>query len=224
MNNARGDWLESILKVIFWNTLVDVCDGGSVIFKLPNASQLQFRHLYEDRARGYLDELFASLAERGMNMQMSNPDFLCLTGIEEGAIDTEHRTISMDALDELDNLYQQFVGECPAEAIPFVLTVKSSVRPDRRYQAVHEANVVKALVAHLAGRFWKQELYTGFYAMIAATVSASDRQVLSNPATHTLVQVSWTPVPLLDGVYEIDDVADLTATIEELLDHYNLRA
>lgn len=42
MNNARGEWLEYALKVIFWNSAVEHGNGNTVIVKLPNAAQLQF--------------------------------------------------------------------------------------------------------------------------------------------------------------------------------------
>ena len=83
INNSRGEWLEDALKVIFWNAAVEHSDGNAVIVKLPNAAQLQFRNLYEPRAKGYLDELFQSLKDRGMDMQMSNPDFICVTGLAD---------------------------------------------------------------------------------------------------------------------------------------------
>ena len=56
--------------------------------------------------------------------------------------------------------------------------------------------------------------------MVADHVSQSDRQVLSNPATHSLVQVSWKPVPLVDEVYEIDQVTEVVGTVSRLLNYY----
>ena len=221
INNARGEWLEDALKVIFWNSAVEHSNGNSVIVKLPNAAQLQFRDLYEPRAKGYLDELFQSLKDRGMDMQMSNPDFICVTGLSDGNDTTrEPITVSEQSMQMLDSAYENLIGQCSADAIPFVITVKTSTRPDRRYQIVHEANVVKSLVAHLGGRFWNRDLYTAFYAMIASRVSPADRNALRNPATHTLVQVNWTPVPLVDEVYQISSVDNVRETVRELLDRH----
>ena len=219
INNSRGEWLEDALKVIFWNSAVEHSDGNAAIVKLPNAAQLQFRDLYEPRAKGYLDELFQSLKDRGMDMQMSNPDFICVTGLEDGD-DTvaEPITVSGQSMQMLDNAYEKLIGQCNADEIPFVITVKTSTRPDRRYQIAHEANVVKSLVAHLGGRFWNRDLYTAFYAMIASRVSPADRNALRNPATHTLVQVNWTPVPLVDEVYQISSVDSVQETVQELLE------
>ena len=221
INNARGEWLEYILKLIFWNVAVEFNGGKTVIVKLPNASQLRFRDLYEPRAKGYLEELFVSLRYLGMDMQMSNPDFVCVTNLADDVdIPLERVVVSEESTKELDIAYQKLIGRCSADSVPFVLTVKTSVRPDRRYQIVHEANVVKSLVAHLAGRFWQQDLYTAFYAMIASNVSDSDRSALRNPATHTLVQVNWTPVPLVDEVYQIDSVEDVQEIIRGLLEKH----
>ncbi len=218
VNNSRGEWLEYILKLIFWNTAVEFNGGKTVIVKLPSAAQLRFRDLYEPRARGYLDELFASLGNLGMDMQMSNPDFLCVTNlVDDIDLPSDPVVVNEDAVKLLDTAYQKLLGRCSADSVPFALAAKTSVRPDRRYQIVHEANVVKSLVAHLGGRFWQQDLYTAFYAMIASKVSEADRNSLRNPATYTLVQVSWTPVPLVDEVYWIDSVEGAQEIVEGLL-------
>ncbi len=221
INNTRGEWFENILKLIFWNVAIEFDKAKTLILKLPNASQLSFHNLYEQRANGYLTELFASLRDRGIEMTMSNPDFVCITNLTDDIdIPSDSVSVSEELLKQLDVAYQKLLGRCSADSIPFVLTVKTSLRSDRRYQIVHEANVVKSLVAHLAGRFWQQNLYTAFYAMIASNVSAGDRNALRNPATHTLVQVNWTPVPLVDEVYQIDSVEDVQEIIRGLLEKH----
>ena len=83
INNARGKWLEYALQVIFWNATMKHDAGKAIIVKLPNSSQLQFRNLYKPVARAYLDDLFKSLNDLGMDMQMSNPDFICVTDVAD---------------------------------------------------------------------------------------------------------------------------------------------
>ena len=152
---------------------------------------------------------------------MSNPDFICVTNLPDAVKDLLNpMSITEQNANALNNFYTHLAGECYADSIPFVLTVKTSLRPDRRYQIVHEANVVKSLVAHLAGRFWQRDLTTAFYAMIASRVSPNDRNALSNPATHTLVQVSWLPVPVVDHVYQIDTAEQIREIITSLLERH----
>jgi len=222
IQNVRGDWLEHILGVIFWNTVASSKYKNTAIIRLPSAARLHFHELYEPRARGYLEELFASLQPHNIQMTMSNPDFICVSNLPSNIAALMQSPVELgeSSAAVIVNTYQSLRGVCGAQSIPFVLTVKTSVRPDRRYQIVHEANVVKALVAHLAGRFWQKELYTAFYAMVASPVSDSDREVLRNPATHSLVQVSWTPAPLVDEVYAIDSVDEVTEIIGQLLDRH----
>jgi hypothetical protein len=219
IQNVRGDWLEHILGVIFWNTVAGSDYTDTAIVRLPSAAQLHFHEIYEPRARGYLEELFASLQPHHIQMTMSNPDFICVSDLPSNVsvLTNSHLTLGESSASAIANTYEALRGICNARSIPFVLTVKTSVRPDRRYQIVHEANVVKALVAHLAGRFWQKDLYTAFYAMVASPVSDSDRGVLRNPATHSLVQVSWTPAPLVDEVYSIDSVDEVHEIISQLL-------
>jgi hypothetical protein len=220
--NVRGDWLEYILGVVFWNTVANSQWETTAILRLPSNTQLEFRELYDDQSRGYLTQLFQSLDSYDIRLTMSNPDFICVTDLPKSITDRLRVPIRLDmeSFALIENSYQKIRGMCHANSIPFAMTVKTSVRPDRRYQIVHEANVVKALVAHLGSRFWNRELYTAFYAMVANRVSESDRRVLRNPATHTLTQVSWKPVPLVDGVYEIDSVEEVVNIVKTLLDKH----
>lgn len=219
LRNARGEWLENILGITFWNAAAEVSNGSTAIVKLPNANQLSFHQLFEPRSREYLEELFRSLEDDDISMEMSNPDFLCVTDLSGDVAEyfSDKLTMSISTIDRLNNAYQQIIGQCHAINVPFVLTVKTSIRPDRRYQIVHEANVVKTLMAHLSGRFWNKDLYSAFYAMVAGRVSDSDRQVLRNPATYSLVQVSWQPVALVDDVFKIESLEQVDDTVQALL-------
>ena len=222
LNNSRGEWFENILGLSFWNIVAQLSEGRTAIVKLPNNNQMNFYEIFEERARGYLQDLFDSLSASDINMQMSNPDFLCVTNLSDNVANYFNRTMTMstDTVSTINNAYQHILGECNAESIPFVISVKTSLRPDRRYQLVHEANVVKTLMAHLSGRFWNQDLNMSFYAIVSGRVSAADRQALRNPATYSLVHVSWKPVVLVDRVFgmnEINDVNDISQTVKELL-------
>ena len=219
LRNARGEWLENILGLAFWNSAAQASGGRTAIVKLPNANQLSFRDLFEPRSREYLEQLFESLASDDIAMEMSNPDFICVTSLPDELTSyfSDELTMSSDTVDKLSIAYQSLVGKCDVNEMPFVVTVKTSTRPDRRYQMVHEANVVKTLMAHLAGRFWNRNLQTKFYVMVAGRVTESDRRVLRNPATYSLVHVSWPPVALIDGVFEIGTMSQVESTILELL-------
>ena len=220
LRNARGEWLENILGLTFWNVAAEISNGHTAIVKLPNANQLSFHQLFEPRSREYLEDLFRSLENDNISMEMSNPDFLCVTNLsgDVARYFSDSLTMGIDTINKLNNAYQQVVGQCRATSVPFVLTVKTSIRPDRRYQVVHEANVVKTLMAHLSGRFWNKDLYSAFYAMVAGRVTGADRQVLRNPATYSLVQVSWQPVALVDDVFQIETLAQVRGIIQDLLE------
>jgi hypothetical protein len=219
INNVRGDWLEQLLAVLFANITAGGTYGNTAIVRLPNAETMPYQELFEPIARTYLSDLYHSLEQNGISLTMSNPDFVCITNLPDEVFARVQGsfTLGMAAIDTLWNAYQEIRGLCDPFHIPFVLTVKTSVRPDRRYQIVHEANVVKALTAHLASRYWNRSLSIPFYALIAGPVSASDREVLRNPVTHTLVQVSWEPVPVVDEVFEIDAIDDVEQIVRHLL-------
>ena len=217
--NVRGDWLEQVLGLLLWNIVADSHFGNTAIVKLPNATILPFLGLYSPQAQGYLEDLFASLKTQDISLTMSNPDFVCVTNLPEEIAASFRTPLKMgkEAASTMASAWELLRGICDPFSVPFVLAVKSSIRPDRRYQIVHEANTVKALVAHLASRYWDKDLYTAFYALIADTVSDQDRMVLRNPATHTLVQVAWTPAPVVDGVLELDSVSEASADMIKLI-------
>ena len=218
-NNVRGDWLEQILAVIFANLTATGEYGNTVITRLPNTGTMPYQELFGPTARAYLTDLYDSLEEHHISMTMSNPDFVCVTNLSDEVFAAIRGpfTLKVTDIETLWDAYKSIQGRCDPFHIPFVLTVKTSVRPDRRYQIVHEANIVKALAAHLASRYWKRDLYIPFYALIAGPVSDSDRKVLRNPVTHTLVQVSWDPAPVVDSVYSIDSIAEVQTIISNLL-------
>lgn len=222
ISNVRGDWLEQILAVLFNNIIANGEYGNTAIIRLPNTETMPYQDLFEPTARAYLADLYASLEENGVSMTMSNPDFVCVTDLPDDVFAKVRGPYALGSIgaDTLWQAYEAIRGQCSPFKIAFVLTVKTSVRPDRRYQIVHEANVVKALTAHLASRYWQRDLNVPFYAMIAGPVSDSDREVLRNPVTHTLVQVSWVPTPVVDQVYEINSVTGIRRIVRDLLQSY----
>ena len=217
INNVRGRWLEYILGLVFWNAASQ--HPGTAIVRLPDASTMQFHELYEPKSQEYLQQLIDSLAESGTELTMYNPDFVCLTNLPADLNSEFVNSVNMSSSDlvRLLRAYTLIKGKCEPENVRFVITVKTSLRSDRSYQVVHEANIVKALIAHLAGRLWNKSLRTAFYAMIVGPVSEGDRKVFTNPATHTLVQVSWSPEVLVDGAFRIDSVDDVREIADRLL-------
>lgn len=60
----------------------------------------------------------------------------------------------METLDKIDNIYRDFIGYAELDDIAGYLSVKTSLRPDRRLQLAHEGSLMKAIYTHLQTRTW----------------------------------------------------------------------
>jgi hypothetical protein len=87
----------------------------------------------------------------------------------------------------------------------FGLTVKTSLRPDRRYQAVHEANTLKAVVAHLSARLWDRGISCAYYTL-TQSASDADVDVFHTAAIQSVVDVNREPMRAVDGVAQVDTI------------------
>ena len=119
LNNVRGEWLEYILGVVFWNTVAASRFKDTVVVRLPNAAQLPFHEVYEPQAKAYLNELFDSLREHDIHLIMSNPDFICVTGLPDSLAEKLRTPLAMGeaCVNTLETAYQEIRGRCHAMSI-----------------------------------------------------------------------------------------------------------
>jgi Cfr10I/Bse634I restriction endonuclease len=73
-------------------------------------------------------------------MRCSTPDFVL---IKRNILDSIPKYSDINFFNQLKDLYKQIINKCePSDIISFI-SLKTSNRPDRRYQILYEANITK---------------------------------------------------------------------------------
>lgn len=217
-NNARGEWFELIINSRFYN--LSKQSEKFCIFSIPNVTSVNFIDFFNEDIRNRLKELESHLITQDIELKMSNPDFLCVNLARFTPNDItnifSHNPITQfneANIDFLDNLYRQFISKCGAEDILFAISAKTSVRPDRRYQFVHEGNIIKALAAHLQTRLWKTNFNIAYYALTNKKPTNPDKKVLRTAAVSSITNVFSKSVRAVDDIFQIERLRDINAFV-----------
>lgn len=164
--------------------------GDLLVLKLPTISSLNIYDLliYSDRIK------FKRLQERlkgthGINIITSNPDFIVLNA-KKIMMSEAIKNFSGESLDKIDNYYRNYLGRIDVKSIYGFISLKSSLRPDRRLQIVHEATITKAIFDAIDN--------TKKINFISASLAHNekDKAALNTVAIHTLHHEN--PVPAID--------------------------
>lgn len=97
-------------------------------------------------------------------------------------------------------LYQLLRGRLKSQELKAVVSLKTSNRPDRRYQPSFEAAMIKA-ISYAAKQHWR-------YYMVASELSAADRVLFETAISPHSVAAGGSD-KLVDGVYFYQRKADL---------------
>lgn len=168
-NKCHGDWTEIICGFTVWNVLCELNehreekDGYFVYIKLPDRKngvgdetedETLWTRLLADKPNQLINQRKGRLKRANGNavkLESSNPDavILRLSELPEGV----NPTVKLEGLSEenqkiLESTFRLCKG-CIASADQLVafLSIKTSTRPDRRYQWIVEGNSVKGLIA-----------------------------------------------------------------------------
>lgn len=220
LSNAHGDWYEWLLAIICWNMAAADKDLNLALL-LPNKSSLDLATLYTPPLHEMIDDLRYKVEESaGVQLVSSNPDFIFvkrqLADEVLGKIDPIG-SISMKSIDLISSTYRSLIGHCSFEDILGYISVKTSLRPDRRLQISHEGSLMKALYVHLQTRDWILNPPGLKYYAMATKVGPKDRESLKTVATHSITTVSSIPEPAVDEVYEVSDLATASNAFRAIL-------
>lgn len=157
LNNAHGDWYEWMLAVEAWNVAANNPDADLALL-LPNIRRFDLSRLYTPRIHDIIADLRHKVQQTGnISFISSNPDFVILDRAVVDRVIPELAPIALfsnDAIDTLDNAYLNFSNQCSFEEIKGYISVKTSLRPDRRLQIPHEGSLMKAVYVHIQTREW----------------------------------------------------------------------
>lgn len=215
--NTRGRWYEWLIALGFraWKKTT----GSSInLVKLPNRSAI---HAYDNLLQPIYAEKVASLRDRltrsNMSLVTSNPDFLVVADItkeDNTASPSTSAPISASMIEEIDAEYQRYIGRCRPDQIIGYLAAKTSTRPDRRLQMVHEASIYKAVARYAAFSQDLQEHKLCFWAF-AKTLNSSDVNALQSVAVHTLGYDK--PEKAIDQIFQVGDFISLQKALRQIL-------
>lgn len=214
LSNVHGDWYEWLLAISAWNYFVQN-ENAHLALLMPNIIRFDVATLYEKRLNDLITDLKEKVAQVS-NVQLitSNPDFVIINGgLARDILGkvSEIHAITPDLLKTLEGNFQKFIEKCNFEQIEGYISVKTSLRPDRRLQISHEGSLMKALYAHLQTREWITSPKGLKYYAIATRITDPDRNALKTVATHSLTTVFSLPQAAVDEVYEVNTLrqADL---------------
>lgn len=222
-NNIRGAWTRHIFGYIGWNIFCNNTNvGNACLVSLPSISALKFIDLFDpDASEALRSGLLRRLSKQGVELTMSNPDFICVSDVtpdDMAKFQTPIINLSIESQDRLLNAYKTIKNCCSHSSMKFGIAMKTSLRSDRRYQVAYEGSILKALIAHLQVRYWDTDFQTYYYAVVANKVSDDDRSVMSAPATHSIVDVHTPPVKAIDDIFEVKSTDDLKRSIQTMID------
>lgn len=207
MSNVHGDWYEWLLAICAWNYFVKN-ENAHLAILLPNVVQFDVASLYEKRLNDMIIDLKKKVAGVSeVQLITSNPDFVIIDGnLAREVIGQvfEINDITPEKLTELEGAYHKFIAKCNFEQIEGYISVKTSLRPDRRLQISHEGSLMKALYAHLQTREWITSPKGLKYYAVATKITEPDRNALKTVATHSLTTVFSLPQAAVDEVYEVN--------------------
>lgn len=218
LSNVGGDWNEYMVTTALSEIAIDinVSDRGTtvVILPLPNSqispvgsSQLssKFLNLFkksEFAAGGALHRI-NDYKER---IFFSSPDYAVVV-LDQNCVSEVQKLLENQARHPSSTEIYRYVEETlNANELRAVISVKTEYRPDRRYQPLFEADLVKQL-GDVSGQEWK-------YYMVASKVTSSDTSLFERITTPYAYENSY---KLVDGSFLFLRKADLIPLVEDAL-------
>lgn len=220
LSNAHGDWYEWLLAISAWNYHVAHPDAFMALL-MPNVSRFNVSELYNDELSGLVHDLKEKVAAAAsVRLITSNPDFVLIDPRKVSRpIDLPGKItlIDRDMLTQVEELYRHFVGLCDFDDIAGYMSVKTSLRPDRRLQIPHEGSLMKAIYTHLQTRQWIINPRGLKYYAISTAVSAADIHALQTVATHSITTVQSVPQAAVDNVFVVNSLKQAEDVWQQIL-------
>ncbi|EGQ8307664.1 MULTISPECIES: Cfr10I/Bse634I family restriction endonuclease [Vibrio harveyi group] len=221
-NNCRGRWYEWLFMIYMWNHFVT---KGSTIrpLPLPNSNHFQFTKLYNNELYGYLADLEDKLLlNHQVRLVTSSPDYVLIDIKDLSLPDPllsstfDPEDFSDDVKSYLDELYKTFIGKCDLNTIRGFISIKTSVRSDRRFQWLHEGNLAKSLYQHLRTRRWDIDAKGIKFYGFTSEMKDADRNALMTATTHTIASIGLQPERSVDKPFLILGKSDLEQALHEI--------
>lgn len=215
--NARGAWFAWLFQILCDRELLaDHLDF--TIVKLPNVSGFPFTNLYHEDLRDLLTDFQEKLKRlSNVNLVTSNPDFAVISRNLSGPPEVLDSPLTVETLKKIDERYRIFKAQLKINDLIGFIGLKTSLRPDRRLQLLHEGSLVKAIHTHLKTRNWDIDAKPIKYFGIALECSKADVTGLQSVATHSIVTASSLPERAVDAIQAVDNLDNLKLFLDNCL-------
>jgi len=216
INNVRGTWYEWLISIGGFNICQKYSDAKRILVPLPNVISLDYPSLYKKDVYSLIQDLKEKTAAHDVNLISSNPDYVIVTKPNELLL-PDVSVIDASALKKIDDFYLKLVGTLNfADLVGFV-SIKTSLRPDRRLQLSHEGALVKAFYEHLKSRLWITDAAGLKYYGVSQKVGPADIKGLKTVATHSVLSVNSVPERAVDAVIQVSGGASLNSFLTDVL-------
>lgn len=218
INNCKGRWNEflatTLLSEITFNINQQNNNTCIAIFSLPN-SRLNKNHpnepaskflsLFIDNNITYSGSL-AKISVWQNQIFLPSPDYIIVALDNHNDYDSIQNMLLQQAQNpESLLLYEFFRGKLKPENIKATVSLKTSNRPDRRYQPLFEAAMIKAM-AYLLKQKWE-------YYMVVNDISNADTIIFSQAIAPHAIALEQN-LKLVDGNFLYRNKSDLVPLIE----------
>lgn len=215
LNKVHGDWYEWLIAFSAWN----YCSEENLdyfILPLPNISSFDCAQLYQESLSSYIFDLRRKVEEANVSLITSNPDFVIVDRRLLGELQRPFVEIDLNTIHAIDNAYVRCAHQCDLETLKGFLSVKKSLRPDRRLQIAHEGSLMKALHSHIQTREWLINPPNLYYFAGAEKIGDADAKAFETIATHSITNVNVKPTPAIDAHFELNSTADIQAMMLDI--------
>lgn len=246
LNNCHGKWSEALFAISAWNTLADINSRSDidcyVYVKLPpkKSKKTEWLSLLNEECSKAIknfdldssNPIVKKSSHKKLTLIASNPDAVLLKFPKK---DLQGLALPLDpcskinnfdvaTLSSLANLYSHFYNRVtPSKNLVSFISLKTSTRPDRRFQFLDEGNHVKSVMMYLyamkADKGLLPEYFTNrYFALCLTKVTESDRDTMDCAMSAYVSAPIITPLWSVDKLYETLSFSDISDHIKDILD------
>jgi Cfr10I/Bse634I restriction endonuclease len=224
LNNSCGRWNEFIATSFLCEIAVDLYQQNQqclALLSLENSTvmppkagetvKISSRFLQLFAATEFLPEQPLAVIENiRQRIFFPSPDYIvALIDTDNPLIDSLQSLMQVQARNPSSlELYKLLRGTLKAHELKAVISLKTSNRPDRRYQPAFEAAMINS-ISHAAKQDWK-------YFMVVSEVTPADRFLFENAISPHSVALGEDK-KLVDGVHSYRRKSDLVSLITTIL-------
>ena len=222
LSNCHGDWYEWLLNIIAWKVIARN-QTNYILVSLPNVTGFSIFDLYKPEVLSMVNKLKDRANKQGVQLITSNPDFVIINknlffNLNDFNFDSY---LDQQQLAKMDSAYTNYIGKCALHDVIGYLSVKHSLRPDRRLQIAHEGSLMKAIYSNLCNAAYSDAPNRTYpplkYYAATSRATEADLNGLKTIATHSLANLDAPMVTAVDEVFICSTVEEATSVFSFIL-------